>query len=119
MKHVLFGSLTVLIMLSVLVLTSRIAHTQTCAQLGHYTYCDTPSGARIQSDLGHNRGVIIGPRETTPYVILRPSERSVTSETPRSPIFVPYGSRTDLSLPLMQHEAMEDPLGMPPLPFPE
>jgi len=107
------------LLLGITLLASVSAHAQTCTQLGAYTYCDTPSGSRIQSDLGNSRGVIVGPRETTPYTILRPSQPSPSTVRPLSPIFIPNNRRSTL----LSEPEQRDPLfleeDLPPLPFPE
>lgn len=111
--------LSLLLVLGSLSLTSAPVDAQTCTQLGAYTYCDTPSGSRIQSDLGNNRGVIVGPRETTPYTILRPNQPSPSTVRPLSPIFIPSNRRSTL----LSEPEQRDPLfleeDLPPLPFPE
>lgn len=70
----------------VFTLTSSVASAQiVCTQLGKFTSCDN---GNIQADLGYNMGVIIGPRETTPYVIL-PQAQPQT----QTPIILPSPAR--------------------------
>jgi len=77
------------------------AHAQIiCTQLGAYTTCDNGHESTIQADLGGGMGVIIGPRTTTPYVIL--GDRSS-----QAPLFLPAPSSEPLAPAIARERAIQ------------
>lgn len=78
------------------------AHAQIiCTQLGQFTSCDNGRERTTQADLGNGIGVIVGPRATTPYVILPTHPTYQHQANPRAattaPVFVPPTTYSDMS----------------------
>lgn len=99
----MFLLLSLLLLGSVSLFSEPASAQVVCAQLGHYLSCNNGS---IQADLGNNRGVIVGPRETTPYVILPSPVQTPHRTSPAAPIFVPtIESRRDRNEGTVVYEA--------------
>jgi hypothetical protein len=83
------------IVLIVLPATAQV----TCTTLGKFTTCTGPGNQSIiQTDYGNGMGVIIGPRETIPYVTL-PVPQAGSRTVP--PVFIPTPSASTSYEPTM------------------